>query len=678
LLLVVLAASAVPRIPWLVNATATFISDEAVDALVILHLLHGHELALFNWDAHYYGIVEGLMAAPLLALGLPPPLACRLGSFAGFAGLLVALFLLGRRLYGVSAGLAAAAFAAAFSPHVVVWSVNASGGYTLVVAWGTLALLQLDRTLHRAGGANLLALGAVLGFGLYIYELFLFYLMAISLAGGCIALCRWRQLLAVRVAAPEVGRRLRAALLLAAGFVAGISPKLMPLLGLLPPGTKRPLYTLATLEQFLRNLKLLVFDCIPSLFGVNPARNLALTEAVGYTSALRAALGLVLLGVYAAAWLFALLRVGKWLVRGEAGAFDLRSALTTELVLVLLVAVTALLFLISPNPRDVNSDHYLLPWLSSLPLLAGRLLVGLARRDRAAATPRWQARLLPARTAAWALGALLVGLPLVQIASCCRVRGLLDARYRLVRKVEPLDEVVSFLERQGIRGAYGDYWSSYKATLLAGERVVVTPLADWDRYPAYTRRVDALPSEAYIVRAAETARAASLERRIEREHHPFAVRRFGPYLVYTSPQHARLLAFVGHALPLAHPRAAIAARVAPVLAAASTVEIATLVRNEGDATWPADGRSDGWYRVDLGYRWFDAAGRAAVLEGRRSRLPRDLEPGGSLQLGVTVTAPAAPGRYRLLITAVQEGVCWFDRVGGGSGIYPVEIVAARP
>jgi hypothetical protein len=722
LLLLVLAASAAPRVPFLANAEVTLNSDEAVDALVILHLMRGEELTLFNWDARYYGIVEGLMAVPLLALGLAPALACKLASFAGFLGLLAALFLLGRRLYGVPEGLAAAALAAVFSPQVVHWSVNASGGYALVTAWGTLALLQLDRTLGRPRGGNWLALGAILGFGPYIYELFVIYLAAIALAAACLTLLRWRRrpaLAAVHgrraaqsapgpalsVLSPR-GRGWHAGLLLAAGFAAGISPKLAVWLGGAAAAGKQPSYALAGGERVAGNLELLFFQCLPSFFGVNPARHLGLTRFIGYTSGPRALLGVLLLGVYAAAWALALRRVGRRFAGARAHAAEPSAGDVVELVLVLLPAVTLLLFLVSPNPQDASSNRYLLPLLSCMPLLAAKGLVDLARRrrgaldsgapgapwDSGAPGAPWDSgapgvpsdsgapgapldsRAPLAPWAAWMLGVLLIALPLVQLASALRVYGLLDARYRLVRPVEPLAEVVRFLAREGIAGGYGDYWSSYKATLLAREHVLVTPRADWDRYPAYTRRVDALPSEAYIVNARWAERGEPLAQRLAREHRPFAVHRFDPYLVYTSPRHARLLPFVAHALPLSLPRASVTAQVPGAVAAGRTVSIPTVVRNQGGAAWSAEGRPDGWFKVDLSYRWSDAAGREVVSDGLRSTLPRDIEPGGSAELGVTVAAPAAPGRYRLSITVVQEGVCWFDRVGGGGGSYPVEVV----
>jgi asparagine N-glycosylation enzyme membrane subunit Stt3 len=55
-------------------------------------------------------------------------LAFKLSALVGFLILQVSAFLLARRLYGMSAGIAAAAFLSALSPMLIVWSTMASGG----------------------------------------------------------------------------------------------------------------------------------------------------------------------------------------------------------------------------------------------------------------------------------------------------------------------------------------------------------------------------------------------------------------------------------------------------------------------------------------------------------------------------------------------------------------------
>ena len=275
----ILACAVVPRVPLLVNARASFNSDEAVDALVLQHLLHQGEITLFNWDARYYGIGENVLALPFLAAGLDIPLAARLGSLVGFLALQVAVFLLGRRLHGTAAGLAGAALLAAFSPQLVMWSAFASGGYALVVAWGTFTLLQYDRVRRQPSGGNLAALGFMIGFGLYIYELYLVYLAALAAAfvlssGPAHRLWRWLSrglpgglrtgppaatpragspAAAPRSGPPDALRRpasmlsrgvLVGGVLFVLGFALGWAPKIALLVSRAPLGAKPVSYTL--------------------------------------------------------------------------------------------------------------------------------------------------------------------------------------------------------------------------------------------------------------------------------------------------------------------------------------------------------------------------------------------------------------------------------------------------
>jgi FkbM family methyltransferase len=83
--------------------------------------------------------------------------------------------------------------------------------------------------------------------------------------------------------------------------------------------------------------------------------------------------------------------------------------------------------------------------------------------------------------------------------------------------------------------------------------------------------------------------------------------------------------------------------------------------------------------VNISYRWLDEVGAPTGGEGRRSNFAEQLPPGGSVRLSITVELPAAPGRYTLVLTLVQEHFAWLDDidtacaarlpavVGGGPG-----------
>ncbi|HVR11110.1 MAG TPA: hypothetical protein VMW75_23905 [Thermoanaerobaculia bacterium] len=676
-LLGAVVAGVVLRIPALYNAAALLNSDEAVNALFIRHLVAGRELALHPWDVTYYGIVEGLLALPFAAVLGFTPLAFKLAAVAGLVALQLAACRLGWLLYGANEGIAAALLLAAFSPQLVSWSTLAVGGIVLVVAWGTLTVCRLHTWRRDPSPWRAAALGFMIGFGLYIHELYVVYVAALA-AWALGALWAWRGATAAANAAtaataPTVGaavtaaaapaaatavtnrRPLRTLAFVGAGLAVGAIPIAVPLLHG-AHGSKVPLYRLASLEVMAANLRLLAGECVPALFGVHAGgHRRVLAWEVGPSWPGAEVAGALLLAAYAAAWLW-----------GVRSALRRRSLAGAEGLLVLLVPVTALLFIASPNARSVLSFHYLLPWLTSLSVFAGAALVGVARRSRPAAA---------------ALALLLVALPACQIAAWYRGGGLLDEHLRLVRLRVPLAEVAAYLEGQGIRGAYGWYWVAYKATMLAGERLIVAPLDDWDRYPPYTRSVGRLSRVAYIfevdfdrMRAIESEQArrrlADFRNRLESAGATCQEKRIGPYLILYGRGGERLLP-AGEAAPVPLRAARAEVALGPVPARAGVGEwlrIPVRFTNRSDAAWSAAGMplAAGSLRVTAAYRWFDPSGRAAVEYGERSLLPGDVAVGEAMPMVVRVLTPARPGPYDLEITLVQDGVAWFDQATGSA------------
>jgi hypothetical protein len=668
-LVLILTASLVPRLPVLYNAADSFNSDEAVNALVIKHLLEGGEVTLHNWDATYYGIVEGLLAVPFVWIDGYTPLAFKLSAVAGFLLLLLAAYFLGARLFGRAAGLASAVLLAAFSPQLVLWSTLASGGYTLVIAWGTFTFAAFAALLAgpRPLPAWKLALfGWILGFGLYIYELYLVY-VAVFAVYAVTASALWkRDWKRDWKKDPEtsllrsLSRDFRAAALLAVGIAVGWAPKIALLFGG-TAGSKKPAYALAAREGIGRNLELLVGRCAPALFGANPAGAPELTVWVGAPWPLSRLLGLLLLAFYAAAWLWALRR--SWPRLGCA--LRRTGELDTECLMVLLVPLTALLFVLSPNPQDALSDRYLLPWLSSVPIFGGALLVRLGRRS------------LPAAVATTLLGLLLlVVYPLIDIAHVYQAQGYLGADLRLASRREPIEDVLGYLRREGVRGAYGTYWFSYEATFLSHETIVVAPFLDWDRHPEYTHRVQGMRNVAYVFDAGATPAHKIFLEHLRKTGNPYTVRQLGPYSVYTSPRRERLLPAYTFETPrpIARPGARIEILAAPGTAVPGEIlQVPVRVTNTGGDVWSAVGLASGTYRVAVAYRWLDAKGAAVITEGERTLLPMDVPPGGAAELKARVPVPSQPGSYRLLVTLVQESVAWFDQAAGAAAVCPVEV-----
>jgi hypothetical protein len=124
----------------------------------------------------------------------------------------------------------------------------------------------------------------------------------------------------------------------------------------------------------------------------------------------------------------------------------------------------------------------------------------------------------------------------------------------------------------------------------------------------------------------------------------------------------------GGPLPAGAFRAEISVPAPPVnLRAGQRETVRVRVKNTGDAAWPAQGREDGYFQVNLGNTWRDAGGQPVEGAGYvRSSFPVDVRPGEEVELPLVVNAPARPGEYTLEVDLVQEMVAWFRDKGSVS------------
>src|SRR5690349_15343151 len=78
--------------------------------------------------------------------------------------------------------------------------------------------------------------------------------------------------------------------------------------------------------------------------------------------------------------------------------------------------------------------------------------------------------------------------------------------------------------------------------------------------------------------------------------------------------------------------------------------------NRSDQTWSSQEPNP----IHVAYHWYDDRGQVAYYDGQRTRLPRAVAPGESVEVSLRVHPPALPGRYILEIDMVHEGVRWFE------------------
>jgi hypothetical protein len=508
--------AAIVRLPQLYNADVFFNSDEAVNALVVKRILSGGGFSFYNWDATSYGIVEGLLSIPLVALLGFTPLAFKLTTVVTLFAFVIATHALARDLYGPEGATIAASAAAVFSPQLVQWTTMASGGFALVMLSGAVCFLLLNRLAAEFRPWRIALFGFLCGFGLYIYSLFVVDLIVLSGAFVFVTFSQARRLGSARERVAWIAPRLA---LFASAFVLGWAPKIRAILRN-TVGTRRLDYGLAPLAQIRANEGLLATKALPAFLGVNPAQTPELEPVVGATGPLWSFVGIVFILLLAAAW-FAAFRPGAASLRAGSRAWR-----GIPVCLGLLVCLNFAAFVLSKNPQNILSNRYLLPCVPALAVLSGGLLSRLAARRRLAVVM---------------LVALLVVYPTVQTALWYRTNGALGPGFRLVRIRDTTGELIAFLRREDIHVGYGSYWISYIVNMRSNGDVALGLFRDWDRDRLYTKAADASRSPAYIFFKGDP-REKYVESVLEREHRPFLYNETGPFAIYRSaPGTARLL-----------------------------------------------------------------------------------------------------------------------------------------
>ncbi len=91
----------------------------------------------------------------------------------------------------------------------------------------------------------------------------------------------------------------------------------------------------------------------------------------------------------------------------------------------------------------------------------------------------------------------------------------------------------------------------------------------------------------------------------------------------------------------------------------ASVPFRVAVTNLSDVPW----RATPAHPLNVGNHWLAADGTVVAYDDARVMLPAVAAPGAEAQVDIAVTAPAAPGAYRLQFDVVQEGVAWFATCG---------------
>jgi len=443
---------------WVLHAHDEFSADEAVPALMALHIAAGREAPVFYYGQHYFGAVEAYVTAGLFRffgvhvwLPVVPPLVWSLA-------LLPLTFALAEHLGGRAAGWLALPFIVAPPPVLTRLFVNAGGGFTLAGALQAGALLCCLRALaHDRAGRSRAALAYLAAFGL--------------LAG----LWCWVWQPAVAVCA-----------------------LLLPLLLIRCPGARRPAGLLAmALSALLALAPPLAYNATRGWPTVAQLAGKYVAVGTEATQPLPSGPGAVLPLLWyalgggneaeggaqpAQAILLALavplgggMLVPGWLRAARRGTPSLRRHRQARVEAAVLLALAV--------GGDVLAAHstarHLVPAVLLAVPFAGAALALLPG-------PRIAVR----ASSAILLLALVLGPNLWLDAHAGQQLAHFVARASEVRLA------VQTLEARGLATGYSDYWTAYPVTYFASERVIIAPLvaSPWggrfDRYPMYSQVVE--------------------------------------------------------------------------------------------------------------------------------------------------------------------------------------------
>jgi len=110
-------------------------------------------------------------------------------------------------------------------------------------------------------------------------------------------------------------------------------------------------------------------------------------------------------------------------------------------------------------------------------------------------------------------------------------------------------------------------------------------------------------------------------------------------------------------------RAAYSVGAVPQVQIGQTITVPVTVSNVGQGIFSTTSSNP----VDLGYHWYDSLGKLVVWDGLRTKLPADLQPGGSVLVNAQVQSPPDGGTYQLRFDLAQEGITWFSAKGIPTG-----------
>lgn len=470
-------------------------SDEATMGLMARHILAGIHAPVFFYGQHYMGALEAYVAVPLFAVAGSSTAVLRLFNVVLYAAFLVAMYHLCRRLFTPWFAAVIVGLLALGSDRVVKDQLISGGGYPEINALAAALLLAAVVGPRRPLGYALFGLGT--GLALWSDPLVAPY---VAVAWGLLVASDARRLLGWAGGA------------LAGGLLLGLAPVIVHDFVSAPSNNSiRVLFHLSNAgHDQLGNAGLADYLYGGVLTGIPMATGLCQPSRCGPGQLWWGAAFVALLAAAAVLAVTGVLRAADRETRFRHAA---------RLALVLAGAMTILAYAKSPAAvlTPIESARYLSCLLVSVP---------------AVLWPLWQAALQAPRVLAVPAAAIFAAVVVASGAATVAVLADIPALRGYERAQ---NELVAYLDGNGVRRIYSDYWTCNRLVFATKERILCAVLTDdlqpgFDRYQPYREAVAGVENPAYVLPVAST-----MDRNFAARHPGTAARAVGGYHVYTGP-----------------------------------------------------------------------------------------------------------------------------------------------
>jgi hypothetical protein len=516
--------------------TANFDSDEAIFGLMALHTLQGHP-PTYRYGIPYLGSVESLLSAGFMYLFGNSVLVFRVSTLLLFAIFLILHGILIHGLWGWQVTVISLLFLALPGWAILWWTFRPIGPYGVVFVLGTGALLlwRLRISSQKLRYAQLIALGILMGLGLWSQPMTIIYFCALGMAYwlqspewsalyeilarfcsdriqiplkellpvGTLGMCgaivtaffsaacdpqpsfalaqQLSRLLLLVVAGSLalafflVSRRRRrvswGALSLLGGFLVGNLPEWKAWLFFGVIPVTAILPSCPT--DSLPRSRLIAEQLAPAMWGIPSL------ASIPHLSLSHTVLSVVMLAVMLAS-VGAFIWYGRTILWSLLALAPLARTDTKLLELGILFGLPLILAALGSNTMDLMSVRYLIiSWQASSVIFA-LFLSHLTVRPRM-------------------LRGLILGVWFLQIVTGNLM--FLGQRWQASSELyspEAVSKLEGFMQQNGIIGGYADYWNAYTLDFLTEERLTIAPYNGVDRYPPYSTRLADVSSQVYL------------------------------------------------------------------------------------------------------------------------------------------------------------------------------------